>query len=260
MIGPFIFMDQSGPTRVPKGTAGGVREHPHAGLATFTYLLEGAVMHRDSAGNATKVFAGDVALMMAGRGITHEELPDPDDQGAAQSVYFVQMWLALPDELEDMAPALEVHRHVKIPEAELSGGTVCVLIGTGWGKTAPTTTYIDTVFADLNVRGNGSMPIACSCEERALYLLEGDASLDGDELQLHTLALLESGGEPTISSSKGCRAILLGGAHFPSERFISGSFVASSLHKIEDWMRRYRAGDFPSINRAEMSGAVHAHR
>ncbi len=249
MVGPFIFMDQAGPTRLPRTSAEGVPEHPHAGLATFTYLLEGSLLHRDSAGHEAKVRAGDVALMTAGRGITHEERPNTEDLGPEHHVYFVQTWLALPDAVEDAPPAFELHQQADIPEVDFNDARAWVLIGAAWDKVAPTTQYTETVFADLDMRPGGVAPIVCSCAERALYVLEGDARLEGAPVELHTLTLLEDNRAPILSSEHGCRAILLGGAPFPSRRFIAGSFVASSEAKIEGWTRDYQAGRFPHIER-----------
>ena len=248
MVGPFIFMDQGGPLDLPSG-AGGVPEHPHAGLSTFTYLISGSVFHRDSAGNVQTVNSGDIALMNAGSGITHEELASSDESSQTREVYFCQMWLALPDDKEDMPPSLEHYSAAELPYVKEEGASVKLLMGTGWNQTAPTTCFIDTIFADIEVEAGKSLSIENSSEERAIFLLEGDGAIDGVDLELHNLVILGSGDRPQLSSKNGCRAILLGGAKFPSQRYIAGSFVASSQDKIRYWMREYQTGQFPRIKR-----------
>lgn len=247
MVGPFIFMDQGGPLEVPNSPSAGVGEHPHAGLSTFTYLLAGNGFHRDSAGHISAISLGDIALMTAGSGITHEELPDPDDQSATLPIYFIQMWLALPDDREDMTPAFELHHKASLPVIETLGCRATVIMGTAWGETAPTTCFVETVFADIQVSAHGKIPIPSKCAERAVYLLEGTAQLDGLELEQFALTVLTAGSESILSSEQGCRLILLGGEPFPSPRYIAGSFVGSSNEKINQWARNYQSGDFPSI-------------
>lgn len=247
MVGPFIFMDQGGPSEMPKNPDGGVAEHPHAGLSTFTYLLAGRGYHRDSAGFEAPIGAGDIALMTAGSGITHEERGDPDNPDPIEHVYFVQMWLALPDELEEMDPAFELHKQASLPLVRREGGTARVLMGTGWGATAPSTAYVETIFADITVDPGGRFPIEVTSEERGLYLLEGTATINGEDLPPHALCLIAPGGTPEITTRPGCRVILLGGAPFPTPRYVAGSFVASSQEKLLQLNTRYRTGDFPSI-------------
>jgi len=139
MVGPFIFMDQGGPVTVPNNAGGGVPEHPHAGLSTFTYLMDGVLKHRDSAGYAATIRAGDIALMTAGRGITHEEMPDRTIKTPTQAVFFAQLWLALPDALEALEPTFAHHRQDDVPvvrdagvAARVAGGVRAWAVGAGW--------------------------------------------------------------------------------------------------------------------------------
>jgi redox-sensitive bicupin YhaK (pirin superfamily) len=249
MVGPFIFMDQGGPLKLSGDQAGGVPEHPHAGLSTFTYLISGSAFHRDSAGNMQTVKSGDIALMNAGSGITHEELPDPEDKSTEREIYFLQMWLALPDEMEEMEPSLEHFTAKSLPLIMRENATIKLLMGEGWGVTAPTTCFVETLFAELKLEAGSSLAIENNCEERAIMLLEGDGVLDGENIQLHDLCLMDAADQPILISKTGCRAIVIGGEKFPSPRHIAGSFVGSSPQKITNWMRNYRIGRFPKIKR-----------
>lgn len=249
MIGPFIFMDQGGPIRVPRTPQSGVGEHPHAGLCTFTYLLSGHGYHLDSAGHSARIEAGDIALMTAGRGITHEERPHPEDPATELDIYFVQMWIALPDAAEDMPPAFELHRQTDLPERTFEQAHARVLIGDAWDLTAPTTQYTPTLFADLTLGPKGAIEIDDQYTERALYVLEGHARVDHASMPQHTLSLLAPGQTVHLESDQGCRVILFGGDAFPTRRFIAGSYVGSSMDKIRQWDAAYRSGQFPKIAR-----------
>ncbi len=248
MVGPFILMDHGGPTSIDRQQAHGVGEHPHAGLATLTYLLADALIHRDSAGNSARIEVGDLALMTAGGGITHEERPDQEHPSPVHTANFIQMWIALPERFEDMAPDFEIHRAADLPSAELPGARVTTLIGSAWGLRAPTTTYSETVLADLVCAPDSVVPIEAHAEERAIYLLEGEARLDGRSLEPQTLVILEGEGVELIDTEGGCRLIVLGGARFASPPAISGSFVGSSVIKVAAFQEAYRSGQFPKMS------------
>jgi redox-sensitive bicupin YhaK (pirin superfamily) len=247
MVGPFIFMDQGGPLTMPNRPGMGVPEHPHAGLSTFTYLMAGHGAHVDSAGFRATIQAGDIALMTAGRGITHEEMPATVD-APTRDVYFAQMWLALPDAVEEMEPTFQQHARADLPVFAGDKATGRVAMGTYWGLTAPTTCHAPTLFADIELQRGGSIPLASGYDEQALFLMEGDATLGDAPIRLHDLNLLAPT-EGVLRSEGGGRALLFGGAHFPSKRWIGGSFVASSPDKLRRWMRNSALGRWPRIQR-----------
>lgn len=254
MVGPFIFMDLGGPVEIPARLDGGAPEHPHAGLSTFTYLMQGSVQHTDSAGHRALVERGDVALMASGSGITHEELPPVSaDPAQLRRVEFAQMWLALPDEVEDMDPTFQHVRAAELPVVEFADGSARIGIGTAWDATAPTDLHTDTIFAELNVAPGGTITIEPTWEERAVILLDGDASIDDRPMKQLDLPVLESSTSVRISSSSGARLLLFGGERFASTRHIAGSFVASSPDKIHQWMTDYSTGRFPRIDRSRFS-------
>ncbi|MFK8023807.1 MAG: pirin family protein [Ilumatobacter sp.] len=254
MVGPFIFMDLGGPLEIPAALEGGTPEHPHAGLSTFTYLMQGSVQHTDSAGHRAVVEQGDVALMTSGSGITHEELPPGGlDPAQLRRVEFAQMWLALPDEVEDMDPTFQHVKAAELPVVDLAGGSARIGIGTGWDATAPTHIHTDTLFAEVKVAPGGTITIEPNWEERAVILLNGDASIDDRPMKPLDLPVLEPSTTARISSSSGARLLVFGGERFASTRHIAGSFVASSPDKIHQWMTDYSIGRFPRIDRARTS-------
>ena len=241
-IGPFIFFDQMGPAHLPPGQGLDVRPHPHINLATVTYLFSGAIDHRDSIGTFRTIEPGAVNLMTAGSGIVHSERSPaalrPD--GAVMSG--IQTWIALPQAKEEMAPAFEHVAKADLPLIEANGATARIVMGSLWGKSAPTTCHSPTIYADLALDAGGSIPIDPEATERALYLAEGDASLDGVTLERSVLYVLRPGTRATLRSAGGAHVMLCGGEPLDGPRFVFWNFVSSRRDRIqqakEDWRER----------------------
>ena len=136
MVGPFIFVDEFGPARLPTGQGMDVRPHPHINLATVTYLFEGAIEHRDSIGSHQVIEPGAINLMTAGRGIVHSERSPQELRAHGPSLYGMQTWLALPDGREEVEPAFDHVPQSGLPLVEEHGASARVLMGTRWGATA----------------------------------------------------------------------------------------------------------------------------
>src|SRR5438309_11094842 len=138
MIGPFIFVDEFGPARLPAGRGMDVRPHPHINLATVTYLFEGAIEHRDSIGSHAVIEPGAINLMTAGSGIVHSERSPQALRPEGPSLYGMQTWLALPDGREEVERACDHVPGDRLPLVEDGGTRARVLMGTLWGATAAT--------------------------------------------------------------------------------------------------------------------------
>ncbi len=239
MVGPFIFVDEFGPARLPAGQGMDVRPHPHINLATVTYLFEGAIEHRDSIGSHQVIEPGAINLMTAGSGIVHSERSPQALRPEGPSLYGMQTWLALPDGGEEIAPAFD---HVGADGLPLVGDGAArarVLMGTLWGETAATPQHSPTIYADIELGIGGSLPIGAEADERAVMLVGGEAELDGQVLEPFTLYVLRPGHEARLSSANGGRAMLMGGEAFPTRRYVFWNFVSSSRDRInqakEDW-------------------------
>ncbi len=247
MIGPFIFFDQMGPAHLPPGEGIDVRPHPHIGLATVTYLFDGAIEHRDSLGNDMRIAPGAVNLMTAGRGIVHSERSPADTRAGGPALSGIQTWLALPDDREEMDAAFEHVGEHALPEITGEGARARVVMGRLWGETAPTTTYAGTVYADITLEPGAAIPIDADAEERAIYLAWGGAELEGAVLEAQRLYVLRPGVAATLRSKPGCRAMLAGGDAFATPRHVWWNFVSSSRDRIEEAKRAWNAGDFPRV-------------
>src|SRR5579864_3666802 len=233
LIGPFIFFDHMGPAILAPGVGLDVRPHPHIGLATVTYLFEGAIMHRDSLGSEQKIVPGDVNWMTAGRGIVHSERTPNEDRGRGLAMHGIQTWVALPLAHEDDEPSFEHHAAATLPEIERHGVTLRVIAGTAFGQTAPTTTFSGTLYVAAHFAPGSSFALEPEHDERGAYLVEGDLAIDGEALEAGLMAVLTPGETVTLASTKGATVMLLGGEKIDGERFIEWNFVASSREKIE---------------------------
>lgn len=247
MVGPFIFVDEFGPARLPAGRGMDVRPHPHINLATVTYLFDGAIEHRDSIGSHAVIEPGAINLMTAGSGIVHSERSPQSLRPAGPSLYGMQTWLALPEGSEEVAPAFDHVAADELPLIEDDRASARVLMGTLWGATAPTRCDSPTIYADILLTGGGSIPVEAGADERAIMLVGGDADLDGEALDLYALYVLRPGHEARLSSSSSARLMLLGGQAFTSRRYVFWNFVSSSRERINQAKEDWKALRFPLI-------------
>ncbi|SMQ60343.1 hypothetical protein SAMN06297468_0407 [Altererythrobacter xiamenensis] len=240
MVGPFIFVDEFGPAQLDQGGGMDVRPHPHINLATVTWLFEGAIDHRDSLGSYSTIRPGQVNLMTAGKGIVHSERSPESEREGGPKLFGMQTWLALPDGQEEIDPAFEAISDLPIVEDQCA--KAIVIMGKLWGKRAATTTHAETIYAEIHLAPSGSLPIDAEAEERAVMLVDGEASVDGEALQLYQLAVLKPGQAMTLASEKGARVMLLGGEAFATQRHVWWNFISSNRDRIrqarEDWVNQ----------------------
>lgn len=244
MVGPFIFFDQMGPAHLEPGKGVDVRPHPHINLATVTYLFAGAMEHRDSLGTFARIEPGAVNLMTAGRGIAHSERSPADARPKGPELSGIQTWLALPSAREEMDPAFEHVARDDLPVAENGGARARVVMGTLWGRTSPVTCHSETIYADIHLSPGGAMPIDPEADERAVYVAEGEATLDGLRLERTTLYVLRPGIAATLRSGTGAHAMLCGGAPLDGPRHVWWNFVSSRRERIQQAKEDWRAGRF----------------
>ncbi len=211
-VGPFIFFDQMGPAHLPPGEGIDVRPHPHINLATVTYLFAGAIDHRDSLGTFRTIEPGAVNLMTAGKGIVHSERSPAQLRPDGPELSGIQTWLALPQSKEEMEPAFEHVPKEGLPLVDAQDASARVVMGTLWGATSPVTCHSETIYADLALRPGGGIPIDANADERAIYLAQGDASIDDLPLEPHVLYVLRPGIAATLRSERGGHVMLCGGA------------------------------------------------
>ncbi|MDO8312079.1 MAG: pirin family protein [Sideroxyarcus sp.] len=247
-VGPFIFFDHFGPLDVAPGAKHDVRPHPHIGLATVTYLFEGAMDHRDSLGSFQRIAPGAINWMTAGRGIVHSERTPPDLVSIPHRAHGLQLWAALPQVHEEDEPSFTHTPQSAIPQVQLDGATIKVLIGTAFGHTSPVATYMQTLYLDVALQAGQELHLADLPPEVAIYPISGELEIDGVELALHSMALLDVGSAPLIRASSAAHFVVIGGEPLDGPRFIWWNFVSSSKQRLtqagEDWEAQ-RMGQVP---------------
>lgn len=244
MVGPFIFFDQMGPAAFEGGEGLDVRPHPHIGLATVTYLLEGEIVHRDSLGSKQAIRPGEVNWMTAGSGIVHSERTDPAIRNAGQRLFGLQTWVALPKEAEETAPAFAHHKAHEIPMIEEGGTRLTLIAGRSDGIVSPVSTFSDMVYADIVLADGARYQLKAEHVERALYVVGGAITVVGQTggFTAGELVVFKPGAEIVVRAEGGARLMLLGGEPLAEKRHIYWNFVSSSPDRIEqakeDWKER----------------------
>jgi redox-sensitive bicupin YhaK (pirin superfamily) len=238
-VGPFVFVDHMGPALFEPGRGIDVRPHPHIGLATVTYLWAGALRHRDTLGSVQDILPGDVNWMTAGRGIAHSERTPPDPRAAGHAVHGMQTWVALPKSDEEVAPSFHHHPGASLPLREHAGARLRVIAGRGFGMESPVRVFADTFNVAVDLDAGAELAIAAEAPERALYVLEGRAQVDGADIPEKHLLVLDRGVRHVLRAATPLKAMLFGGEPLDAPRHMWWNFVSSSKERLEqakaDW-------------------------
>ncbi|HEU4842545.1 MAG TPA: pirin family protein [Ilumatobacteraceae bacterium] len=237
MVGPFIFADLMGPEDLAPGHGADVAPHPHVGLATVTYLFDGALVHRDSTGAVQRIEPGGVNWMTAGSGVAHSER-SPDDARAARSgLAGLQTWVALPDEAEEADPSFQHAAAPALPAVGDGGVTIRLLVGSAFGAASPVPGASPLFHADVHLAAGARMALPGEHPERAVLVVDGEVEVDGQRIPPRHLAVADAG-EAVVRATSAARVVTFGGAPV-GRRFIWWNFVASSEQRIErakaDW-------------------------
>ncbi|WP_339547349.1 pirin family protein [Pseudomonas sp. RA_35y_Pfl2_P32] len=246
-VGPFVFFDHMLHTRYPAGHGMNIRQHPHIGLSTLTYLFEGELLHKDSLGSEQLVKAGDVSWMTAGSAIAHVERTPAELWDKDFAMHGLQIWLASPKEHEQGPGHYSHHPAASLPVSDNLGVQIRMIAGTGFCLESPVPVLSPTLYAELHLQTATTLLIPTEHAERALYILSGDAQLNDEPLEAHALVVLPSDEAMSLYADSDCHAILFGGAPLDGPRRINWNFVASDPTAIEEARRRWAEGDWPSV-------------
>ena len=237
-VGPFLFFDHFGPIEAGPADNHDVRPHPHIGLATVTYLFEGAMMHRDSTGIVQRIEPGAINWMTSGRGIVHSERTPEDLRGITRRSHGLQLWAGLPEADEESAPVFAHTPAAAIPALEVGGARLRVLIGEAFGLASPVATRSPTLYLDIALSAGDAFPLPPAAAERALYGVDAPFELDGETIEPQRMVVLAEGEEPMISAANEARVVLIGGAPI-GHRHMWWNFVSSRKERIvqaaDDW-------------------------
>lgn len=244
MVGPFIFFDQMGPAEFLTGQGIDVRPHPHIGLATVTYLYQGAIHHRDSLGTDQWIAPGAVNWMVAGHGITHSERMDGPNR-APQSLFGIQTWVALPKDHEDRPAEFTHAPKDSLPLIEAEGKSLRLILGSAYGQSAPVPVASEMFYADAILQPGAAIPMPDTHEDRGIYVVQGEVEIAGQSFEQGRMMVLRPGDQISAKAGPaGARLMLLGGATLEGPRYIWWNFVASSQDRIDAAREAWRAGDW----------------
>jgi redox-sensitive bicupin YhaK (pirin superfamily) len=247
LVGPFIFFDQMGPAAQAPGTGMDVRPHPHIGLATVTYLFNGAIMHRDSEGNVEEILPGAMNLMTAGSGIAHSERTPDVQRRTGQRLFGIQSWVALPQIHEETAPTFQHFAAESLPLVEDDDVSARVIAGKAFGARSHVETLSDWFYVDVMLAAGARIPLDPDYEERAIYIAEGEIEIAGERFEGLRLLVFRPGDRITVKATRPARLMLLGGAALEGPRYIWWNFVSSRKDRIEQAKEDWKNGRFRPV-------------
>ena len=247
-VGPFVFFDHFGPADVSMGPGVDVRPHPHIGLSTVSYLLEGAILHRDSLGTEQVITPGAINWMTAGRGIVHSERSPAELRERYPRIHGLQIWVALGLDQEDCDPAFQHCPAHTLPVWSEGGCDLRLLAGTAAGRASPVITSLDLFYVELRAARGVTLPALGQPEhERAVYGLSGTLRSGELEIPSGRLVVLPSTLEHPLEVVESGIWVTFGGAPLDAPRYLDWNFVASSKERLEQAKADWRARRFPLV-------------
>lgn len=248
MVGPFIFIDHMGPARMHDDENIDIGPHPHIGLSTLTFLFEGNIMHRDSLGTEMEIKPGQVNWMTAGKGIVHSERTPAYLRNSNKMLHGLQIWVALPKELEQMEPAFAHVEETELPAWEQDGISMKLIAGEAFGKQSPVPVYSRLFFLELKSNGDHTVNIGEHLYgEWGMYILEGEVESEGNTFGPKQLLVANAGVFCAFNMKANTTIYIIGGEPFPEQRYIDWNFVATSRELIENAKKMWREQTFVPV-------------
>lgn len=247
-VGPFVFIDHMGPADLKDYQNLDVPPHPHIGLSTLTYLFEGAIMHRDSLGSEVEITPGAVNWMTAGKGVVHSERTPESLRQSDKRLHGLQIWVALPKDLENMDPNF-VHIEAKdIPSWEENGTQIKLIAGEAFGKKSSVPVYSKLYLLEIKAIEPTTLNIGKDLfGESALYILEGSIEDSGNQYGLRQILIAKDTKLCQFKMEANTTVYIFGGDPFPEEHYIYWNFVSSDKATIEKAKQDWLEQRFPKV-------------
>lgn len=240
-VGPFVFIDHMGPAKMNERENLDVLPHPHIGLSTLTYLFEGSIMHRDSIGSKVEIKPGAVNWMTAGKGVVHSERTPEYLRESNKTLNGLQIWVALPIDLEECEPKFTHIEASEIPSWEQDGLKIKLIAGEAFGKKSPVP--VDSHFYFVEIKSHKPQKVSIGEDlfgESALYILEGSVSSEGNTYDPKQILVAKDSKLCEFEIAANTTIYIFGGEPFPEERYINWNFVSSSKERLkkakQDWI------------------------
>ncbi|MHA8054571.1 pirin family protein [Aquirufa nivalisilvae] len=243
MIGPFSFIDHMGPTKLSERENLDVLSHPHIGLSTLTYLFEGSIMHRDTLGSALEIKPGEVNWMTAGKGIVHSEKTPEHLRHSDKVLHGLQIWVALPKELEQMEPSFVHIGKEELPTWNEGETQFTLIAGKAFGRESGVPVYSPLYMIEVKSKEKTELSLGDQLfGESGIYILEGGIEEEGNTFGPKQLLVAQDHSLCTFTMEANSTIYIFGGDPFPEERFINWNFVSSDKSLIDkakdDWINR----------------------
>lgn len=246
MVGPFIFIDHMGPSAIKPNHYLDIGQHPHIGLSTLTYLLEGEIEHRDTLGTRQLVEAGGVGWMTAGKGIVHtERTPEKLRDGREFTMHGYQIWVALPKDKERVDPQFSYTQPEALPTWNENDLSFKLVAGKGFGKESPVPVFSELFMVDIQSARKSTLNIAGQLKgEIGVCIVEGYIEACGEKIEQGNMLVSKEEDICSILMGENSHVLLFGGEPFPEERFIFWNFVASDKEQLEQAKEDWKAKKF----------------
>jgi redox-sensitive bicupin YhaK (pirin superfamily) len=248
MVGPFIFIDHMGPAEMTEDENLDIGPHPHIGLSTLSYLFEGTIIHRDSLGTEIEIRPGQVNWMTAGSGIVHSERTPIYLRHSKKRLHGLQIWVALPKELEEMEPAFFHANAEDLPQWEQDGVSYKLIAGTIFGRKSPVPVYSPLYYLELKAEQRQTVRIGADLYgESGLYILEGSIESEGTTFEPKELLVAKDSKLCEFTMNAGTTIYFFGGEPLTEKRYIYWNFVATDYSLIEKASQKWQENQFPSV-------------
>ncbi len=253
MVGPFIYIDHMGPVKLDERENFDVLPHPHIGLSTLTFLFEGSIMHRDTLGNEVEIKPGAVNWMTAGKGIVHSERTPEYLRHADKTMHGLQIWVALPKELEQMDPEFFHINQEQIPSWTDGDLQYKLVAGEAFGKKSAVPVYSKLFMIEIKSTAKQTVSIGHELYgEAGLYILEGAIESEGHTYEPKHLLVANDSNLCDFTMEANTTIYLFGGEPFAEERFIDWNFVSSTKELITEAKQKWEAQTFDKIKGDEV--------
>jgi hypothetical protein len=250
-LSPFLMLDYGSPSQFPPtDKLLGVGMHPHRGFETVTLVFQGGLSHRDTAGNAGDIGAGDVQWMTAGSGVLHEELHSASFRKTGGTLQMLQLWVNLPSDLKMTTPRYQSLSNAEIPVVKAQGAAIRVIAGSYGDVTGPAKTFTPINLWDVRLEAGGKLSLDVPENyTTALVELEGSSTINGaDSVHDEALVILDRKGTTfEIESKNGAHVIVLNGEPIAGPVVGHGPFVMNTEEQIVEAINDLRRGRFGAI-------------
>ncbi len=252
-VGPFVFIDHMGPANMSREDNLDIGPHPHIGLSSLTYLFTGAIHHRDNIDSDIIIEPGAVNWMTAGKGVVHSERTPQYLRNSDKELHGLQIWVALPKELEDIPPTFTHVESKVIPQWNEQNAEFKLIAGEAFGKKSPVPVYSQLYFIEIKNKSETTIDIGNHLfGESALYILEGSIEADDFTYEPKHILIAKDSQLCTFKMAKNSTVYIFGGIPFEEKRYIYWNFVSSDMAKIERAKKAWEEQDlsvFPKIPR-----------